>query len=165
MDGISWLLQRLGLVPLKSVRAQGFENQELRKKCVNLEDAYERHCKELIKLEASLEKSFDEGAKLEQEAMASEEAKVLAVAQLEGLREEVTYLKGQVVIYQARLGLLPQEPRAQQIGEQKILRKARVPFAVAEARIQTQRTEEYWKNRAKLADVGGVEAVTSPETK
>ena len=56
-----------------------------------------------------LTKAHSDLESMEQLVSESEETKVLAVAQLDTLKEEVSYLKEQVKIYQARIGLLPQE--------------------------------------------------------
>jgi hypothetical protein len=79
----------------------------------------------------------------------------LAEARVADLQYQIDYLKGQVEIYQARLGLLPQAVQSEKREtEQRPLRAPRVPFAVAAARIQADRTEAYWRERAAAVDAG-----------
>jgi hypothetical protein len=84
---------------------------------------------------------------------------------VEMLSFELQYQKGQVEIYQARLGLLPQKQQAEiPKTEQRPLRQPRVPFSVAAAKIQADRTEEYWRQRAATVDSGttGSTSETTP---
>jgi chromosome segregation ATPase len=101
---------------------------------------------------------------LEELVAQTEEAKVLAVAQLESLKEEISYLRNEIKIYQARMGLLPQERQGQTDGRPTPLKSGRVPFAQAAAKISAQRTEEYWRQKAAAVDVEAGTTSTTTDT-
>lgn len=139
-----------------------YERQEILKEIgrARLELESIRRDKDTLVLQ--LVESQNDIATLNEKFVTEEESKVLAVAQLTTLGDEIVYLKGQVEIYQRRLGLLPQERQEQPRQAQKPLRSARVPFAIAEAKAQTALTEQYWRDRAANASVG--EGVTGKTT-
>lgn len=168
MDVTSWLRTRFARDNSELMRAQAetaealFKNQELMK-CLGRarEQLHESESRYKIAIE-QLSKAHEDIGSLESEIASTEEAKVLAVAQLETLKGEVQYLRDQIEIYQRRLGLLPQERQSQtEATQHKPLRTAREPFAVAAARIQSQRTEEYWRQKANAANIEGVTGTTT----
>lgn len=109
----------------------------------------------LLETEALLRESNSWGAKMEEQATESDERTLQAAARVNDLETQIGYLKGQIEIYQARLGLLPRSPQGEpRQTEQRPLRQPRVPFSVAAAKIQADRTEEYWKRRAATVNDG-----------
>lgn len=84
---------------------------------------------------------------------------------MKDLETQIEYLKGEIKIYQQRLGLLPQERQGQTgQAEHQPLRKARVPFAIAQHQAQVQRSEEYWRAKAAAVDETGTTGSTSETT-
>lgn len=173
MDVISLLLTPFALVKvatltkLEAEKGEAiFAKQELMKALMQARkerDVADQERKDVIN---QLIKVNQDLGQIESEAMHSEEEKILAVAQLETVKSEVSYLRQQVEIYQRRLGLLPQERQGQtEATLQKPLRAARVPFAVAAANVQKQRTEDYWRAKANAVELAdGVTGTTSSDT-
>lgn len=170
MDGTSWLLTRLGLVWRKDIEESQattkFELQELHKEVVRLKHAQREAQEKYDICVEHLTQANDDVRSFEADCLKLEEAKVLAVAQLENLKEEVSYLREEIKIYQRRLGLLPQERQGEtDKKESKPLRSARLPFAIAQAKIQTERTEAYWRAKADAVELGaGTTGKTSETT-
>jgi hypothetical protein len=91
------------------------------------------------------------------------ERKTSAIARLIDSLEQIKYLRGQIELYQKRLGLIIEErPKDAEKVMEPIARK-REPFHAAAQRIETERTKKYWEARAaKAADA--VTSETSPVT-
>lgn len=106
-------------------------------------------------LEVEIRDAHDRNSDLQVGYSEANRERDLAEARVGDLEYQIQYLKGQVEIYQARLGLLPQAVQSEKREtEQRPLRAPRVPFAVAAARIQADRTEAYWRERAAAVDAG-----------
>jgi hypothetical protein len=87
------------------------------------------------------------------------ERRTSAVARLIDSLDQIAYLKGQIELYQKRIGLIVEErPTSDKVME-PIARK-REPFHVAAQRVETERTRKYWEERAAKA----VDAITTEET-
>lgn len=85
------------------------------------------------------------------------------------LEQEAEYLKGQIELYQTRLGLRVPTPSQQgEKVEHKPIRKSREPFDQLSARIgkaQADKMEEYWRARIAAHEVSGVTSENTEETK
>lgn len=162
MGVVSWLAARFELVDKFQLTLVQHELQEERKSNLRFRRELEEVRKELaetvsareILTEQVVERSL-ENDKLQERAALEHELAAEAQVRSRVLESEVEYLRGQVKIYQQRLGLLPQERQSQtEPTEHKPLRTAREPFAQMAHRVQLQRTEEYWKQRAAAANEG-----------
>ena len=110
---------------------------------------------EAQELRRALEATNRACSTLEAEGLDAERKCELAENRVGDLESQITYLKGQIEIYQGRLGLLPQTRQGESPAvEQRPLRQPRVPFAQAAAKIQADRTEEYWRQRAEAVEIG-----------
>jgi chromosome segregation ATPase len=98
---------------------------------------------------------------LEDHYVEAERSMELAQARVTDLEGQISYLQKQVEIYQQRLGLI--SPRVETQGSLMPARKAREPFAQAQARVQVERTEKYWRERAAATDIEGISGVSVSE--
>jgi len=170
---ISRLATLLGFVKISEYNEIFYKSQELQKCLIEAKRIINEEKTQHHQTQTRLANAEDEIQSAEVASLEAQERAALAVARIEGLQSEIKYLREQVAYYQGqleisqkammtRLGLLPQEQQGQIDKEvQKPLRSARIPFAVAQARIQTQRKEEYWKARANEVDLTGTVGTTS----
>ena len=111
-----------------------------------LHDSIQDLKKRLLEKDSELKTLHDEG--------------VLITGKAAILEAQVEYLKGQVELYQVRMGLVTPAPaQGVPLTEHKPIRKSREPFESLSARIgkaQADKTEEYWRARAAAVDVAGV---------
>lgn len=166
MDVISSLVGRLGLISTRKYRELLFEHQELRKLTHERLESFKRLQTEAGDVQSRLGLLQRQIEEIEQRWLEESDRADLAASRANDLISQVEYLKEQVKIYQTRLGLLPQERQgALDKGKLEPLKKGREPFAVAAARVQAQRTQEYWERKAKAVDgITSSETVTSKET-
>lgn len=150
MDVTSWLNRRKG-GSTEEARLH-FANMELMKDLRATREQLVETEKRFVEAQSDVNSLTSRMEELDEEVIQENQKAALAVARVSDLQERIHYLEEQVKIYQVRLGLLPQERQGTSEGkETKPLRKARVPFNVVAARVQTDRTEAYWKARAEAA--------------
>lgn len=154
MDVISWLAERLGLVRQEDLNAEVHARFEQQKVALRLQEQCEDLIAERIDNLDEIMKANKRIAELEQIAAREDERAHNALARVDDLTGEIEYLRGQVTIYQQRLGLLPAQKEVREGPALKPMRIAREPFASVQAKVQSQRTEEYWKARAAAVDAG-----------
>lgn len=167
MGVISWLADLFGLVRTSSIREElkriQFEEVELQKTLGRLRTELAESEESRLILMNRLEAVQRELEAMEETAAHENELSKTAQARVGDLENEIKYLREQVQIYQQRMGLLPQVRQVHsEQREIRPLRKAREPFAVAEARIQAQRSEEYWRARANAAESGTTGKTLAP---
>jgi hypothetical protein len=119
-------------------------------------------------LTVSLEQTHRELEQYELDYSTEREKSQLLIAQLATQDTQVEYLKGQIEIYQTRMGILmPKRDGSAEVSEPKPIRKSREPFEALSQRVakaQADKTEEYWKARAAQVSVDGVTTPDSKET-
>lgn len=144
MDGISWLVKKLGLVSRDAHKQVQFEKIEFQKEVIALRAS-------LYEVRERLDIAQRNASDFEDQLLVENEKSALAVARVSDLESQIEYLRGEVKIYQGRLGLLPQERQSETKTDHKPLRRAREPFPVIQARLQANLNEEYWREKAAAA--------------
>lgn len=133
------------------IRTLGQEKFELMKMVKRQGETIKEHENRNGYLITELEKANSWGAQAEDTAAQEQQKCELAAARVLDLVGQIEYLKGEIKLYQERLGLLPQQRQSQTVSDLKPLRQARKPFNIVAHEIEKKRNEEYWKAQADRA--------------